>query len=139
MPSVNICMLLCTCTSPNPIVWGPGPTVGILQYISIQFEILTNQEAPITGIHCKMPTVSARRFTKCRYSTTVVGKILGYLYTRHVTTACHLQPFAYRQLTSAHCIQVSWQFESLISSSYSIPAPFRRSKSTLHQPTSLWQ
>ena len=33
-------------------------TAGILQYISIQFEILTNQEAPITGIHCKMPTVS---------------------------------------------------------------------------------
>ena len=32
-------------------------TAGILQYISIQFEILTNQEAPITGIHCKMPTV----------------------------------------------------------------------------------
>ena len=36
-------------------------TAGILQYISIQFEILTNQEAPITGIHCKMPTVSHRR------------------------------------------------------------------------------
>ena len=33
-------------------------TAGILQYISIQFEILTNQEAPITGIHCKMPTVT---------------------------------------------------------------------------------
>ena len=33
-------------------------TVGILQYISIQFEILTNQEAPITGIHFNMPTVS---------------------------------------------------------------------------------
>ena len=37
---------------------GPTVTAGILQYISIQFEILTNQEAPITGIHCKMPTVS---------------------------------------------------------------------------------
>ena len=41
-------------------------TAGILQYISIQFEILTNQEAPITGIHCKMPTV----FPMDRYSST---------------------------------------------------------------------
>ena len=58
---VSLCQYEYFCTHR---VRGPKPphswthTAGILQYISIQFEILTNQEAPITGIHCKMPTVS---------------------------------------------------------------------------------